>query len=466
MIWYSMIRAGGPISHAFKDDRSPSLCGRMATPLYASTPLPGDRRCKPCERLVPVKAPPQVKIAKCSEHMGRNRKCGAPLPCAKHSVEMIHVCTACHRESFAHTERCDCGHTHFPLLCCPGCDCRSYESAHTEIVLVTPVEIVLTAPPNEAALAEEAQHFVSRSVSSNTRRAYDSDLGVFAAWCASRGLNPLPATPGVVSAYATALALGTVPGPHGEPLRRRASTIARHVSSIAQAHLIANLSSPTASALVKKTLSGIRRELGVAPVQKKAAVSDIVQRMIDSLPEENHVRDSALLLLGFGSAMRRSEIVALNIGDIDIRPQGMLVHIRRSKGDQEGKGQHVRVPRTMSFSYCPVAAVEILLRDLKIAKRTTGPLFLGPHGRRLSETVVADVVKAGAIRLGLDPKEWAAHSLRAGFATSAAEAGVDLRRIQKKTRHKKLDTVMGYVRVEGSWEDDAGQGLLEALEGK
>ena len=172
-------------------------------------------------------------------------------------------------------------------------------------------------------------------------------------------------------------------------------------------------------------------------------------------------RDRALLLLGFAGALRRSELVALQVEDLAVLPQGLKVTIRRSKTDQEGAGQVIAIMR--GEVHCPVAAVQDWLQAAAI---TTGPVLrrvrkggcVGDEG--LSDRSVANLVKDYAERAGFKAEDFSGHSLRAGFLTSAAEAGAGVLKLVEVSRHRSLDTVRGYVRSAELFNDHAGQGLL------
>jgi integrase len=174
-----------------------------------------------------------------------------------------------------------------------------------------------------------------------------------------------------------------------------------------------------------------------------------------------NIRDRALLLFGFASAMRRSELAALDFEDIEETPDGLRVSIRRSKTDQEGHGDVIAVPR--GTIACPVAALKAWLDAAAIA---TGPVFrpITKGGRiqpaRLTDRSVAAIVKAHASRAGLDPKLFAGHSLRSGFLTSAAARGASIFKMADQSRHKSMETLRGYVRDAEIFKHHAGEGLL------
>jgi site-specific recombinase XerD len=172
-------------------------------------------------------------------------------------------------------------------------------------------------------------------------------------------------------------------------------------------------------------------------------------------------RDRAVMLLGFALAARRSELVALDVSDLEECPEGLRVTIRRSKTDQEGAGAVIAVCK--GSIACPVAA----LRDwLAAANITDGSIFrpIGKGGRvkdtRLTAQSVALIVKAHAARLGFDPAAFAGHSLRAGFLTSAAAKSASIFKMMDVSRHRSVDILRGYVRDANAFRDHAGAGLL------
>ncbi len=183
------------------------------------------------------------------------------------------------------------------------------------------------------------------------------------------------------------------------------------------------------------------------------ALADDVRAMVAALPETTAgARDRALLLLGFAGALRRSELVALDVADVDTTRaarEGLVVTVRRSKTDQEGAGQVVGLPRGQHAETCPDRA---LAAWLELAGIAAGPIFraVDKAGRvrrtRLSGYDVARIVKRAAERAGLDPARYAGHSLRAGLATSAAIAGAEERDIMRQTRHQSVTVARRYIR--------------------
>jgi site-specific recombinase XerD len=299
---------------------------------------------------------------------------------------------------------------------------------------------------------EEALSLAKQEKAASTRRAYESDFRIFEGYCIERGLVALPAIAGTVAAF-----LAWQNGQGAKP-----STIGRRVASILHAHKMAGSPSRTDDERVRAVMRGIRRSRGVAPVKKAPAIAGTVQAMCANAGGRvAALRDKAVLLLGFSMAGRRSEIVGLDVADVRETEHGLIVTIRRSKTDQEGAGADVAVP--FGSVACPVKALKAWLEAAGIE---SGPIFrpIGKGGRvspqRLSGGSVASIVKAHAARLGLDATQFAGHSLRAGFVTSADDRGASIFKIMDVTRHKSVDTLRGYVRNAEMFRDHAGQGLL------
>lgn len=290
-----------------------------------------------------------------------------------------------------------------------------------------------------AADAARAREYVSASKAENTRRAYRSDWNDFAAWCAARGVVALPAEPAVVGVYLAARA---------EKLT--VATLRRRLASIAVAHRAASLPSPTTKEPVVSVMAGIARKKGTAARGMLPVLVEDLRWMLDALPQNlRGLRDRAVLLLGFATGCRRSEIVALDVHDTAFASKGMTVLLRRSKTDQLGEGRRVGVPCGRHRETCPVAAVRAWLEAAQLSE---GPLFRGVDraGRvshkRLSAQVVRLVVKKYAEAAGLDPTNLGAHSLRSGLVTSAVIAGASELSIQRQTGHASVAMVRRYTR--------------------
>ncbi len=314
-------------------------------------------------------------------------------------------------------------------------------------VVVTPSPLALPS-----AELESAATYAQAEKAMATRRAYKSDFQIFTVWCGERAANALPATPATVAAFlAWEAGRGTKP-----------STIGRRLAAIRYAHKLAALPLPTDDERVRATVRGIRRTHGAAPNRKAPATADKILAMVPLAGGRlSDMRDRALLLLGFAGAFRRSGLVALDCEHIEETTDGLRVAIRRSKTDQDGTGATIAIPR--GAIACPVAAV---CAWLDAAGVTAGPVFRRvSKGQRalpgrLTDRSVADIVKAHASRVGLDPAQFAGHSLRSGFLTSAAARGASVFKMMDVSRHRSVDTLRGYVRDADLFRDHAGDGLL------
>ena len=308
-----------------------------------------------------------------------------------------------------------------------------------------------SVPAIPAEEAERARSFANAEKAAATRRAYGTDFMLFRTWCEERQLGALPASPATVAAFLAHEASRSV----------KASTIGRRTAAIRYAHKLAGPATPTDDELVKATVRGIRRTLGTAKTKKAPATAERLLAMAaNTVPGSKGLRDRALLLLGFAGAFRRSELVALNIEDVEGVQDGMKITIRHSKTDQEGVGQTIAIP--FGRIACPVVALK---EWIAIAGIQTGAIFRsvnrhGKVGERLTDQSVSDIVKEHAERLRLNPKQFAGHSLRAGFLTSAASRGASIFKMMDVSRHRSVDTLRGYVRDAELFKDHAGTGLL------
>jgi len=308
----------------------------------------------------------------------------------------------------------------------------------------------LTVPADLRAVRE----YVEASLAPNTRRAYRASFASFRQWCEAENVDALPASPETVAAFLAAKAdAGLKP-----------ATLGQRMAAIRWAHGAAGYESPTKAKLVEAALKGIRRKLGVAPNRKAPATVDRLAAMVAKADPYTlkGKRDRALLLFGFASAMRRSELVALTVEDLEETKRGLLVTLRHSKTDQEGKGQQRAIPFGRRDETCPVKALAAWLEAAGISE---GRLFRsvsrdGQVGGSLSTNALAAVVKHYAKRIGLNPDEFAGHSLRAGFITSADEKGRSAAQIMDHTGHKSPAMIRVYTRRTEAFANHAGEGLL------
>jgi site-specific recombinase XerD len=304
---------------------------------------------------------------------------------------------------------------------------------------------LVSVEPNSAldVHRQATQDYARASKASATWRAYRTDLGDFAAWCNHHSVEALPAVPETVAAYLSDLAT-----------RLKVSTVQRRISAISQAHQAAGYESPTTSAIVRLTMKGIRRTHGPSQRVRQAepAVTATIRKFVhplgDSLIDK---RDRALLLIGFAGAFRRSELVALEVSDITETDDGLRIVLRQSKTDQEGEGMVKGLPYGSEEATCPVRAWRTWIAASGISEgRAFRSVTRHSHvGESLSDKAIALVIKRRALAAGLDPAPFSGHSLRAGLATAAAQAGVSERAIMVQTGHKSLPVLRRYIR-EGS----------------
>lgn len=303
--------------------------------------------------------------------------------------------------------------------------------------------------PDLSVTAAQAVGYAREARAANTRRAYAGAWADFLAWCEARALIPLPAAPETVGLYLADRAQ-----------THRVATLRLRLVAIGETHRLRGHALDTRHPAIRDVWAGIRRTHGTAPKQKSAATSDVIRdavRELARLPGLRPLRDRALLLVGFAAALRRSELTALDVADLRFVPEGLVLMLRRSKTDQDGAGTEVAIPYGASEATCPVRALRAWL---DAAGLTEGAVFVSinradrPTGTRLSDRDVARVVKRAVAAVGYDADDFAGHSLRAGFATSAARAGVPEAQIMQQTRHRSLAVMRGYVRRGGLFLDN------------
>jgi site-specific recombinase XerD len=295
----------------------------------------------------------------------------------------------------------------------------------------------------DLALAEDlhrARDYVAASKAENTRRAYKSDWADFSAWCSGRGLVSMPAEPTTVALYLSANADVV-----------KVSTLRRRLSSIAVAHRAVGHDSPTSKEPVTSVLAGIARTKGVAACGKAPVLVDDLRAMVGVLETTKAIglRDRALLLLGFATGCRRSELVALNVDDVAFSAQGLTLTLRRSKTDQEGVGRKIGVPFGRSEATCPVRALKVWIERAGLIE---GALFRAVNKAgvvskaRLTAQVVRLIVLRTAKAAGIDASNLGAHSLRSGLVTSAVIGGASEIAIMRQTGHASVAMVRRYTR--------------------
>jgi len=280
-----------------------------------------------------------------------------------------------------------------------------------------------------------AERYIDAARSAATKKAYASDLAHFLA-----NGGKLPATPQQLCAYLAKLAATLA-----------VATIERRLIGIHRAHQDQNLMSPALHVSVRQTMQGIRRTLGISQRRVRAIVKDDLLEMLALVDQQKPMRaarDRALLLIGFAGAFRRAELVAIQYEDITAVDEGIEILLRRSKTDQEGVGRTVFIPRAKG-ARCPVLALEqwkaLTGGDAGyVFRRVTRHDTVGKYA--LTGQSVALIIKAAFRRNGCDANLVAGHSLRAGYVTAAAMAGLQPFQIQQQTGHRSTTTLARYIR--------------------
>lgn len=303
------------------------------------------------------------------------------------------------------------------------------------------------------------------AMADNTRRTYNKGWKDFSCYCNKLDINPMSADANIVSNFliekATTPTLST-----GKPLSMGSVAILQ--CAINRHFLDCNQQSPTSHPKVTTIMKALKRLRGEPPRRVKALREDQIARMIEQCGNTLiGLRDAAVLALGFSAALRRSEICALAINNIEFLPPtktgkgGMIITIAKSKTDQAGNGQRIAVPEGKYIK--PVHRLKVWLTTAGI---TDGYVFRTMRrggylrGDKMHHSDIPRLVKKYAKDIGLNPSEYAGHSLRAGFVTSAAVHNARLDKIMEVTRHTSPDTVMKYIREANLFSDHAGQSFL------
>ena len=302
-------------------------------------------------------------------------------------------------------------------------------------------------------LQDETLTNLKNSKSANTVRAYKSDFEDFSLFCVKNGFKSIPTEPKIVSLYLTYLSSKDV----------KTSTIKRRLVSIGVIHKIKGHYLDTKHPIIVENFMGIKRLKGVSQNGKKPILINDLKQIIDVInkqeePDIKKLRNKALLLLGFAGGFRRNELISLNLEDLDFVFEGLKINIKRSKTDQFGEGFIKGIPYFDNYLYCPVKNLQ---KWLNISKLKKGPVFVrfskGSNltNIRLTDQSVALIIKDYLAKAGIDNKNYSGHSLRSGFATSAAEAGAEERSIMAMTGHKTSQMVRRYIREANIFKNNA-----------
>ena len=303
------------------------------------------------------------------------------------------------------------------------------------------------------ALKEETLLNLKSSKASNTVRAYKSDFHDFGLFCTKNGFKSIPTDPKIVSLYLTYLSSKDV----------KISTIRRRIVSIGVIHKIKGHYLDTKHPAIIENLMGIKRRKGVKQKAKKPLLINDLKQIIDVINKENDpdirkLRNKTLLLIGFAGGFRRNELVSLDVEDAEFVFEGVKISVKKSKTDQFGEGFVKGIPHFENSIYCPVTSLK---RWLNISKIKQGPIFTRfSKGSkitraRLTDQSVALIIKEYLFKAGIDNKNYSGHSLRSGFATSAAESGAEERSIMAMTGHKSTEMVRRYIKEANLFKNNA-----------
>ena len=289
------------------------------------------------------------------------------------------------------------------------------------------------------SLELETLRNLKNSKSDNTLRAYQADFKDFSAFCSKNGLSHMPTDPKILSLYLTHLSATS-----------KFSTLKRRIASISVIHKIKGHYLDTKHPIIMENLHGIKRVKGSHQKAKKPILINELKLIINQINQEKNetkkYKNKALTLIGFSGGFRRSELVAIEYEDLDFVPEGVKIFIKRSKTDQSGEGMTKGIPYFSNPEYCPVLSLK---NWLDISKIKEGRIF------KLSDKSVALILKKYASLAGLDEKKYSGHSLRSGFATSAAELGAEERSIMAMTGHKTTQMVRRYIQEANLFKNNA-----------
>ena len=302
-------------------------------------------------------------------------------------------------------------------------------------------------------LQDETLQNLKNSKAVNTVRAYKSDFEDFSLFCVKNGFKSIPTDPKIVSLYLTYLSSKNV----------KISTIKRRLVSISVIHKIKGHYLDTKHPIIIQNFMGIKRSKGVNQKGKKPLLINDLKQIIDVINQQNEpdikkLRNKALLLIGFAGGFRRNELISLNLEDLEFVFEGLKINVKRSKTDQFGEGFIKGIPYFENYLYCPVKNLKHWLNISKIKK---GPVFVRflkgskISNIRLTDQSVALIIKEYLTKAGIDDKNYSGHSLRSGFATSAAEAGAEERSIMAMTGHKSTEMVRRYIKEANLFNNNA-----------
>ena len=303
------------------------------------------------------------------------------------------------------------------------------------------------------ALQEETLLNLKSSKANNTVKAYKSDFNDFGLFCVQNGFKSLPSEPKIVSLYLTHLSTKDI----------KMSTLKRRLVSIGVIHKLKGHYLDTKHPIIIENIMGIKRRKGSIQKGKKPLLINDLKKIINVIDEYNKenikkFRDRSIILIGFSGGFRRNEIVSLDCEDLDFVNEGLKINLKRSKTDQFGEGSVKGLPYFDNIQYCPVLSIKNWIEASNIS---SGALFRRfTKGSKLSENRLTDQTVALLIKkylqlAGINNKDYSGHSLRSGFATSAADSGAEERSIMAMTGHKSTEMVRRYIKEANLFKNNA-----------
>jgi site-specific recombinase XerD len=302
-------------------------------------------------------------------------------------------------------------------------------------------------------LQQETLLNLQNSKANNTVRAYKSDFDNFRLFCGQNGFKSLPSDPKVVSLYLTYLSTKDV----------KMSTLKRRLVSIGVIHKLKGHYLDTKHPSIIENMMGIKRRKGSIQKGKKPLLINNLKILINVIDKKNNeeikkLRDRSIILIGFSGGFRRNEIVSLDYDDLEFVQEGLKISLKRSKTDQFGEGLVKGLPYFENSKYCPVISIK---KWIEISKISSGAIFRRfikgsklSHNR-LTDQSVALLIKHYLKLAGIESKNYSGHSLRSGFATSAAESGAEERSIMAMTGHKSSEMVRRYIKEANLFKNNA-----------
>jgi len=281
---------------------------------------------------------------------------------------------------------------------------------------------------------------LKNSKATNTLRAYQADFKDFSLFCSKNNFSSLPTNPKILAFYITHLSKYS-----------KFSTLKRRLASISVIHKLKGHYIDNKHPLIMENLMGIKRKLGTNQKSKKPILISDLKEIINAIDKSNlsylrKLRDKSLILTGFAGGFRRSELVNIDIEDIEFVSEGLKIFVKRSKTDQSGEGMTKGIPYFVNENYCPVKNLKNWINQGNLKE---GKIY------DLSDKSVSLIIKKFARIAGLNETKYSGHSLRSGFATATAQSGAEERDIMSMTGHKTTQMVRRYIKDANIFKNNA-----------